>query len=229
MNNQKNHHDDYRSLLLLDEISKNNDLTQRDLSKSLNIALGVINSYIKNLASKGCITVSNIPKNRYKYYLTPKGFLEKTRLTYEHLSNFTNLYRVARKEFRSLFHRLEESGVRKIVFCGLDEVAEIAYLSLKEIGLEPSGIIDDFNIDKRFFGLDVLPLRGIKDLDYDLVVITSFQRGGDLKKRLVEAGVKKERICDISKAGGARGLLREEMMTYDINHGIPYSGKMASK
>jgi len=56
MNTKDNHTaqspDDYRSFLLLDEISRNNEITQRDLSKRLGIALGLINSYIKNLASK---------------------------------------------------------------------------------------------------------------------------------------------------------------------------------
>jgi predicted transcriptional regulator len=80
--------DDYRSFLLLDEISKNNEITQRDLSERLGIALGLINSYIKNLASKGYITISQIPRKRYKYYLTPQGFIEKTRLTYHHLQGF---------------------------------------------------------------------------------------------------------------------------------------------
>ena len=45
--------EEYRSLLVLDEISKNGNVTQRDLSKNLGIALGLVNSYIKNLVSKG--------------------------------------------------------------------------------------------------------------------------------------------------------------------------------
>jgi DNA-binding MarR family transcriptional regulator len=206
MNNQGNHLDDYRSLLVLEEIAKNNELTQRDLSKRLNIAFGVINSYIKNLASKGYITVSNIPKNRYKYFLTPKGFVEKTRLTYEHLRNFTNLYRVARKDFHALFRKLQKSDARRIVFCGLDEVTEIAYLSLKEVGLEPVSVIDDLNAGKEFFGIDVLPLEGIRGLDYDLIVVTSFQRGDELARRLVEAGVEEENVLDISRGGWLKRL-----------------------
>ncbi|MDP2753608.1 MAG: winged helix-turn-helix transcriptional regulator [Nitrospirota bacterium] len=96
--------DTYKSLLLLDEISKGHPLSQRDLSKRLNIALGLVNSYIKNLVSKGYITIRAIPTKRYAYFLTPKGFAEKTRLTYHHLQNFTNLYREARRDFQKLFN-----------------------------------------------------------------------------------------------------------------------------
>ncbi len=43
----------YRSLQILDELSNNDSLTQRELSSSLGIALGLVNSYIKNLIKKG--------------------------------------------------------------------------------------------------------------------------------------------------------------------------------
>ena len=205
-NSRNNEPDDYRSLLLLDEISRNKDLTQRDLSKNLGIALGLINSYIKNLASKGYITVAAIPRKRYRYYLTPKGFREKTRLTYEHLRNFTNLYRVARRDFRTLFRRIEDSDIKRIAFCGKDEVTEIAYLSLQEVTLELVGVADDVEKGKRFFDYDIIALEELAPLGPELVVITSFQRGDELKRALMDTGIEAGRICDISSGGWLRKL-----------------------
>jgi len=204
MNSKGPDTDEYRSLLLLDEISKNDELTQRDLSKRLGFALGLINSYLKNLVSKGYITVSTIPKKRYRYYLTPRGFAEKTRLTYEHLQNFTNLYRVARKDFHALFKGIERSNLRKIVFCGVDEVTEIAFLSLAETGLELVGIIDRKGAgdnNKEFFGHVVKGFDGLKGIDYDLIIITSFKGGPGLKEGLLSMGVEDGKICDISTGG----------------------------
>ena len=40
-------------LQILNELSDNDSLTQRDLSLRLDIALGLVNSYIKNLIAKG--------------------------------------------------------------------------------------------------------------------------------------------------------------------------------
>ena len=201
MNNKDEHNEDYRSFLLLDEISRNNELTQRDLSKKLGVALGLINSYIKNLASKGYITVSNIPKKRYKYYLTPSGFAEKTRLTYQHLQNFTNLYRTARRDFHALFNSIRNSSAKRIVFCGVDEVTEIAYLSLKEAGLELAGIVDDNPASRQFFGLDVLPLSAAATLSYDIIIITSFGEGERLRQGLLDAGVDEKDICGVNTEG----------------------------
>ncbi|MBI5562235.1 MAG: winged helix-turn-helix transcriptional regulator [Deltaproteobacteria bacterium] len=202
MNNKDGQTDDYRSFLLLDEISKNEELTQRALSKKLGLALGLINSYIKNLASKGYITVSAIPKNRYKYYLTPHGFAEKTRLTYQHLQNFTTLYRVARRDFHTLFGDVALSNIKTVAFCGVDEVTEIAYLSLKEAGLELAGIVDDGGgLGRRFFGLDILPLKDAGKIQCDLIIITSFNSGERLRQGLIAAGVRKGKICGINTEG----------------------------
>jgi len=194
VNNQKGYNNDsYKSLLLLDEISKGNPLTQRDLSDRLGIALGLINSYLKNLISKGFITVTAIPRKRYVYYLTPKGFAEKTRLTYHHLQNFTNLYKVARKDFKTIFHKLEKDGIRRVIFCGVDEVAEIAYLSLREVSIKLIAIMDDEKSGERFFEYKVSPMNIINRFPKEPIIITKF-RGEEIYKRLVDMGINKERI-----------------------------------
>ncbi len=195
MNIQKgqNNNDSYKSLLLLEEISKGYVVTQRDLSKSLGIALGLINSYLKNLISKGYITVTAIPKKRYKYYLTPKGFAEKTRLTYHHLQNFTNLYKTARKDFQELFYGLEKNGIMGVVFCGVDEVAEIAYLSLKEVNIKLACVMDDDKAGEKFFEHTILPLNKIDGLTGEPIIITRFHDEG-LYQILIDIGVSEERI-----------------------------------
>lgn len=195
MNSKDIYTDDYRSFLLLDEISRNNEITQRDLSERLGIALGLINSYIKNLASKGYVTVSTIPKERYKYYLTPQGFVEKTRLTYHHLQNFTNLYKVARKDFQNLFHRLNRAEIKRVVFCGSDEEAEIAYITLKEFEyIEFIGVVDIKNLDKSFLGQSIRPIEDLKYIDYDYVIVTSFFKEDELYSKLFKIGVPSGKI-----------------------------------
>lgn len=179
----------YKSLLLLDEIAKGSPLSQRDLSKRLNIALGLVNSYIKNLVSKGYITIKAIPPKRYAYYLTPRGFMEKTRLTYHHLQNYTNLYKNARRDFRKLFHEMFVQGIRKVVFAGVDEVAEIAYLSLQEVDIVLLGVIDDKRAGEVFFKMLVTPCNEIGRFDYDSVILTTFLERDGIYRRLVENGV----------------------------------------
>jgi DNA-binding MarR family transcriptional regulator len=186
--------DSSRSLQLLSEISGEEPLSQRELSRRLGIAVGLVNSYLKNLVSKGFVRVKNFPSNRYAYLLTPQGIAEKSRLAYQHLSYFTSLYTVARQDYLNLFRRLEESGLRGVVFCGVDEVAEVAYLSLKETGLGLAAVMDDGRQGELFFGLPVVAIaEGVLELSSP-VVITSLKRKHELTEELQLLGVAVGRI-----------------------------------
>ena len=189
--------DTYKSLRLLDEISKGEPMSQRDLSKKLNVALGLVNSYIKNLVSKGYVTIKTIPSKRYAYYLTSKGFAEKTRLTYHHLQNFTNLYREARRDFKELFSNLYNEGVKSIVFAGADESAEIAYLSLQEFDIRFAGIVDIERAGKDFFKYKIMPLERIKEIDADFIIVSSFLKRDETYRKIIEQGVKASKIKSI--------------------------------
>lgn len=187
----------HRALQILDELSSGDTLTQRDLSSRLGIALGLVNSYLKNLVSKGYITVKSIPPRRYAYFLTPKGFAEKTRLTYDLLHDYTRIYRQARSGFKRLFGDLVAEGTERVVFAGADEVAEIAYLTLQEIGLQLSGVIDEDMAGKRFFGWEVRPLREIKLLEYDRIIVASYLKREKIHDELLSHHVGEENIIDV--------------------------------
>ncbi len=197
--NDKNteNQDSYKSLLLLDEISKGESLSQRDLSKRLNIALGLVNSYIKNLVSKGYVTISQIPAKRYAYYLTPTGLAEKTRLTYHLLQDYTNIYRNARRDFRILFDNLQKQGVKKVSFAGVDEVTEIAYLSLQEENIELQGVYDDDRRGKIFFKATVAPFHDLTDVDGNIIILTTYLKRTIVYKKLLDQGIARERIFSI--------------------------------
>ncbi|MBW4054015.1 MAG: winged helix-turn-helix transcriptional regulator [Proteobacteria bacterium] len=181
--------DSSRSLQLLSEISGEEPLSQRELSRRLGIAVGLVNSYLKNLVSKGFVRVKNFPSNRYAYLLTPQGIAEKSRLAYQHLSYFTSLYTVARQDYLDLFRRLENTGVREVVFCGVDEVAEVAYLSLQETGLKLVAVIDDERCGDIFFGVPIISMaRGVLQMSAPLV-ISSLKRRQELQQKLHVLGV----------------------------------------
>ncbi len=188
--------DPFRSLQILDELSQNDSLTQRDLSKRLGIALGLVNSYIKNLIAKGYVTVTTIPPKRYAYYLTPTGFAEKTRLTYRLLQDYTRIYREARRGLQSLFRELEGAGKTRVVFAGTDEVAEIAYLTLQETKIALVGVID-LETRASFFGKPVGPIASLRTLQYDCVVVVSYLHRDAIRRALLREGADRESIREV--------------------------------
>ncbi|MGB2929352.1 MAG: winged helix-turn-helix transcriptional regulator, partial [Desulfobacterales bacterium] len=68
---------DIRTLKFLEEIDNNHTPSQRDLSRKLDVSLGLVNSFIRRLVHKGYLKITTVPKNRVKYILTPKGATEK--------------------------------------------------------------------------------------------------------------------------------------------------------
>ena len=65
----------------LRELSKDNTLSQRDLSQKMGLSLGRVNYIINALAEKGYIKAERFKNSRnkiaYMYILTPKGVKEK--------------------------------------------------------------------------------------------------------------------------------------------------------
>jgi DNA-binding MarR family transcriptional regulator len=191
--------DSYRSFLLLSEITGEEPLSQREISRRLGIAVGLVNSYLKNLVAKGYVRVKDFPRNRYAYLLTPQGIAEKSRLAYQHISYFNTLYTVARQDYLDLFRRLEASGTREVIFCGIDEVAEIAYLSLKETKMELAGVVDSDRVGSDFFGERINALSAAGEGSGLPIVITSLKRSESLKEELLRRGVPSNRIHGVSR------------------------------
>lgn len=127
---------------LLSAIEQDSSVTQRSLSRELGIALGLANAYLKRCAKKGLIKVSQVPLNRYAYYLTPKGFTEKSRLTAEYLTISFNFFRDARAQCAALLDGAARRGWRRIALIGAGELAEIAVLSAAETAAEIVCIAD---------------------------------------------------------------------------------------
>jgi len=181
--------DDFKAFQLLSEVADEQPVSQRELAKRLGIALGLVNSYLKNFVAKGFIRIKNYPQNRYAYLLTPNGMAEKARLAYQHVNYFTSLYTVTRQDFLLLFRELAGRGVTQVAFCGVDEVAEIAWLSLQEAGLKLSGVMDDNAPERDFMGRQVIDLSSGSLAGHQLIVITSLKRAARLRSRLLELGV----------------------------------------
>lgn len=185
---------DLRTLRILEEIDNDHSPSQRDLSRKLNISLGLVNSFIKRLANKGYFKITNIPKNRVKYILTPKGAAEKTRLTYQYIQYSYEFYRKAREKLRNLFKDLAIQGVRRVVFYGMSDVAEIAYISLQETPIKMVAIVDEKKAGKIFLGNVVKSPDILKTISFDRILITFVEKEDSPLERLLKKGIPGNKI-----------------------------------
>ncbi len=173
MNNK--YRDDALTLEVLEAVVDQKQLTQRDLARQLGVALGLANSYLKRCTRKGLIKIHQAPANRYLYYLTPKGFAEKSRLTAQYLSYSLDFYRKSGLSYARAFQLCERNGWKKVVLYGASELAEIASIRALEHDLDIIGIYDRSSQRERFLnipvwkqfsalpGMDVLLLTALED------------------------------------------------------------------
>lgn len=191
-----------RELNLLQELEKNPVISQRELSHKFGIALGVTNACLKRMARRGWIRVTaGLNHHKIGYYLTPKGFAEKANLTLHLISWTVQHYSTLKEIIGRKLLEMENSGVKRIVFYGISDEMEIAYITLQGVNLKLIGIVEDQEKINRaeILGFEVKDLREIETLKPDAILITSLTGLDERKKRLRQmADVTKGRIWDIS-------------------------------
>ncbi len=167
MKNDENFH----AFRILDEVSRNGEVTQRSLSRRLGVALGLTNLYVRRLAQKGFIKVVNIKPNRLRYELTPSGIAQKTTLAFQYIKDSYVFYREVRKTLTKTFEALRASGARSVVLYGTGDIAEIALLSLQETDLNLAGIVSKRHAGQTLCGRPVHPPEALTALTCDRVLV----------------------------------------------------------
>jgi DNA-binding MarR family transcriptional regulator len=175
-----------RELSLLQELEKNPIVSQRELSNKFGIALGVTNACLKRMVRRGWIRITNLDHRRIGYNLTPKGFTEKAKLTLHLISWTVQHYSTLKDIIGERLLEMQNKGVERIVFYGVSDEMEIAYVTLQGLNLKLVGIVED---DEKFkpqtiFGYELEPVSRIQELKPQGVLITSSEEWDRKKERL---------------------------------------------
>jgi DNA-binding MarR family transcriptional regulator len=186
-----------RDLVLLSELEQDGHVTQRTLATKLGVALGLTNLYIKRLARKGFIKITTIPPHRIKYILTPQGFAEKSRLTYQYMQYSLSYYRDMRDRLRKTLAAAANDGAKRVVIYGTGELAEMAYLSLREMNLTLVGFVDDREVD-TFLSYPVWRPNVLVEWEFDVVLLADLGRTADTAETLARQQVAGDKVLALS-------------------------------
>ena len=185
-----------RDLLLLSELDRDGGATQRTLASKLGVALGLTNLYLKRLARKGYIKISTIPRNRIRYLLTPQGFSEKSRLTYQYMQYSLTYYRDMRGRLKDMLSSLEGTQGQRVAICGTGEVAELAYLALREMNIDCVGFVDG-TVRDTFLSCPVSSPDRIAGWQFDRVLIADLDHAATYEEQLVRSGVPRDKLLKL--------------------------------
>ena len=161
------------ALRLLDEFTKEPEISQRALAGRIGIALGLVNAYIKRLYKKGHIKIKTLPRNRIKYIITPKGFTERARLTYTYINYSSQYFREIRLNIERTYVKMIAEGITTILLWGDGELAELCFISTRGLPLRIVGVVAEEKVDNGFFGYNIFTVDDICALDYDAILVSS--------------------------------------------------------
>ncbi len=164
-----------RELNLLQELEKNPIISQRELSNKFGIALGVTNACLKRMVGRGWIRITGFNHRKIGYYLTPRGFAEKAKLSLHLISWTVEHYSALKDVIGRKLLEMQNMGVERIVFYGVSDEMEVAYITLQGVNLKLVGIVEDEDRmnQKEVFGFEIKEVGQVETLGPDAVLITS--------------------------------------------------------
>jgi DNA-binding MarR family transcriptional regulator len=171
--------DNHDEILLgvLTAIERDANTSQRGISRELDVALGLANAYLKRCVRKGLIKIKQVPSRRYAYYLTPRGFVEKSRLAGEYFSASFTFFRRARTQMSELMQDCNKRGWNRIAFAGVSDLAEVGVICALEFPVTVVAAIDAARAGETYCGLSVkASVANCGPLD--AVIITDLSKPG---------------------------------------------------
>lgn len=192
-----------RELKVLEAIAANDRTTQRGLASHVGIALGLTNLYLKRLVRKGYVKCINVQSNRVRYLITPKGIAQKSRLTYEFMEYSLRVFREGRNHLKGMLQPFAASADARIAIYGTGEAAELAYLCLRELRLEPVAVFAE-RAGGQFFGIPVQSADACAAVAFDALILATFDDPSALVRELGARGIAATRMVRLRETAASR-------------------------
>ena len=135
--------EELRTLTLFNTVENSPEINQRKLAQELDISLGLTNTYFQRVLKKGWVRVKQVKPRRWLYFLTPKGALEKSRLSLSYMHRTLESFRELKSKGDEHLRILSKKGVNGIHLCGEDDLTEILSFCFTGFKIELLSVISE--------------------------------------------------------------------------------------
>ena len=135
--------EELRTLTLFNTVESRPEINQRQLARELDVSLGLTNTYFQRVLKKGWIRAQQVKPRRWLYFLTPKGALEKSRLSLSYLHRTLNSFRELKSKGDEHLRILSKEGVSGIHLCGEDDLTEVLSYCFSGFEIELLSVIPE--------------------------------------------------------------------------------------
>lgn len=180
---------------VLTEVRRDPETTQRSLGRRLDISLGLTNRLVRKLVSKGYVRVIKANWRRRFYAITPRGMVQKVRLTLSYVSNFLDDYQNVKLILREELSPLAFHKESRIAIYGPGDFGELVYLAVRDLGIEEIDVFGaSSQADASFLAMSVRDISDLVPEAYDRVLITELAEAEEACSALRDLGVAPESI-----------------------------------
>jgi predicted transcriptional regulator len=141
------------------EIKDNPSVSQRSLAHKLNISLGLTNSILKNLISRGWIKAKKDTGRKLLYLITPQGIANVSRLMYTRFQETLHYYHYTKDLLTAYLIKLYQQGEKTVNIYGTGQLAEITYYAGISTPLKLNSIISDDPSKEKFLGHQTISIE----------------------------------------------------------------------
>jgi len=122
-----------REYKFLEILSAEKEISQRKLAKTLGISLGMTNLILKNLIKKGYVKIKGLNRKKVRYLLTPRGFSEKARKSYNYTVKTIREFSRYVENLRNFILNEYEKGTKEFYIKGDGEILNLIEFVFKTI------------------------------------------------------------------------------------------------
>ncbi|MEW6605948.1 MAG: winged helix-turn-helix transcriptional regulator [bacterium] len=189
----------YKEYMILDMIEKNPNITQREMSKAIGIAVSMVNDYINIYEKSKLINRKKHSTKTVEYFVTKKGSERRKLLNIWYLKSSNNIYIQAKDNIISFLNQIIDKGFKKIILYGAGEVAEIMLQVMNDdnqIPLEVVAVIDDnkVRVGDKLVNIPIITLDELSKYNHDGIMISSYKHHETIHNNLVKIDYPKKQI-----------------------------------
>jgi len=194
----------FRWLAILLALFKQEDISQHRLAQATGLSSAMVNAYVRELGRQGMISRLNRNNRDMCYRLTAKGRTELLRLFSSYAAEVVQLYTQAKNEISRQLKRVLTPGVsRRLVLYGASETCELTLQALEGFPqARIAGVVDSdpAKHGTDFHGHTIMPPERIRELEAELVIITSFARQDEIYEtisHLEQEGITIKKLAEV--------------------------------
>ena len=181
--------EELRTLTLFNTVESRPEINQRQLARELDVSLGLTNTYFQRVLKKGWIRAQQVKPRRWLYFLTPKGALEKSRLSLSYLQRTLDSFRELKIKGDEHLRILSEKGVSGIHLCGEDDLTEVLSYCFTGFKIELLSVIPEKDL---LDNPEQSTNPSLPELKSDeLILLASLEHRISLAELLVQQGLQK--------------------------------------